>query len=313
MLRRFLPISLLVILALLVPVPSLPAAASLPTAPSAEPQGRLVIHFLDIGQGDAELIKLPDGRTILIDSGDRGAPTVDLLQQLGVTQIDLAIASHPHTDHMAEMRDIMAAIPVKDFWDAGFNHPTTSYRRMLEEIDERNIGYYNPKRGGRRTFGDITLEVLNPSRSGFVNNNPNNASIVVRLTYGSKRFLFTGDTELEAWEQILETQRDKLDSDLLKAAHHGSHNGTTEALLDAVTPSLVTISCGMRNAHGHPHAPVMNLLRDRQNDIRLLRTDLHGTITVTSDGNSINVETEREADANRLYRTGRQLAPRRGR
>ena len=103
--------------------------------------GKLVVHFLDIGQGDSEVIELPDGETILIDSGDRAAPTVDLLQKYRVRQIDLIIATHPHSDHMGEMRDVMRAFKVQEFWDSGFNHPTKTYTDMLQEIKDRGIKF----------------------------------------------------------------------------------------------------------------------------------------------------------------------------
>src|SRR5262249_40169719 len=158
--------------------------------------GKLVIRFLDIGQGDAELIQLADGQTILIDSGDRGAPTVDLLKQYGVKQINLAIATHPHADHIGEMRDILRAFKVDEFWDSGFNHSTATYANMLQEIKDRGIKFSTPKQGESRKFGDALIEVLHPGND-LPDDNPNNASVVVRLTFGGKRFLFTGDAEKE--------------------------------------------------------------------------------------------------------------------
>jgi len=154
-----------------------------PPLPERTPgTGRLVAHFLDIGQGDAELIDLPDGERILIDSGDRGAPTVDLLRRYGVKQIDLIISTHPHSDHIGEMRDVMRAFKVEEFWDSGFNHPTKTYGDMLQEIKDRGIKFATPKRGDLRRFGDVLLEVLNPAGEP-PDDNPNNASIVVRLTF----------------------------------------------------------------------------------------------------------------------------------
>src|SRR5713226_56251 len=103
--------------------------------------GKLVIHFLDVGQGDSELIQLPDGETMLIDSGDRGAPTVDLLRKYSVKEISLIIATHPHSDHIGEMRDVMRAFKVREFWDSGFKHPTRTYGDMLTEIKDEGIKF----------------------------------------------------------------------------------------------------------------------------------------------------------------------------
>jgi competence protein ComEC len=286
-----------------------------PQKPEPGPvSGKLVVHFLDIGQGDSELIELPDGETILIDSGDRGAPTVDLLQKYGVKQLDLIIATHPHSDHMGEMRDVMRSFKVQEFWDSGFNHPTKTYSDMLQEIKDRGIKFATPKRGDLRKFGDVLIEVLNPSDE-LPDNNPNNASIVVRLTYGAKRFLFTGDAEMSeastkpsAWEQMLETERDKLHADLLKAAHHGSSNGTTREVLDAVNPSIVTISCALGNDYHHPHPKVMRILEEAGNQVKLYRTDLEGTITAVCDGTTIEMSSDKQIAGERLYLTGDEVA-----
>jgi beta-lactamase superfamily II metal-dependent hydrolase len=268
--------------------------------------GQLVIRFLDIGQGDAELIQLADGQTILIDSGDRGAPTVDLLKKYGVKQINLAIATHPHSDHIGEMRDVLRAFKVDEFWDAGYNHPTATYSNMLQEIKDRGIKFSTPKQGETRQFGDALIEVLHPA-GDLPDDNPNNASVVVRLTFGGKRFLFTGDTEVQSWQQMLASEKDKLRADLLKAAHHGSSNGTTADVLAAVRPSIYTISCAVGNDYHHPHPKVVDML-ERDKSIQVYRTDLQGTITATCDGKTIEMSTEKQVAADRLYLTGDEVA-----
>ncbi|HWP43915.1 MAG TPA: MBL fold metallo-hydrolase, partial [Blastocatellia bacterium] len=282
--------------------------------------GRLVIHFLDVGQGDAQLIQIPSGETVLIDSGDSGKPTVDLLKRFGVTKLDLVIASHPHQDHIGEMRDILREFDVSEFWDSGFPHPTRTYREMLQEIRGRGITFKQARRGDTRQIGDALLEVLHPGPTFPNDENPNDASVVVRLTYGSRRFLFTGDAEIpegqgksSAWRQMLDWQRDLLRADLLKMAHHGSSNGTTAEILDAVRPSIVTISCAAGNDYHHPHPRVMRLLRERDDSISVYRTDLGGTITATTDGSTIEVSSERQVARDLLYRTGDEVAGRENR
>ncbi len=280
-----------------------------PQEPESVPgpvSGKLVIRFLDIGQGDAELIQLPTGETILIDSGDRGKPTVDLLKSYGVKEINLAIATHPHADHIGEMRDVMRAFKVHELWDAGFNNPTSTYANMLQEVKAQGVKFSTPKRGESRRFGDVLIEVLNPGPV-LPDDNANNASIVVRLTFGSKRFLFTGDAEVQSWQQMLDTEKDKLRADLLKAAHHGSSNGTTKDILDAVRPSIFTISCAVGNDYHHPHPKVVDLLERNQN-IKPYRTDLQGTITAICDGNSIEMSTEKQVATDKLYLTGDEVA-----
>jgi beta-lactamase superfamily II metal-dependent hydrolase len=274
---------------------------------------KLVVRFLDVGQGDSELLQLPGGENILIDSGDRGAPTVELLRKYGVKQIDLIIATHPHSDHIGEMRDVMRAFRVSEFWDSGFNHPTKTYADMLEEIRDRGIKFATPKRGDMRKFGEVLLEVLNPS-TDLPDDNPNNASIVVRLTFGARRFLFTGDAETyesrkpSAWGQMIADKGDELRADLLKAAHHGSSNGTTREVLDAVNPSIVTISCAAGNDYHHPHPKVTGMLEQARDQITLYRTDLEGTITAVCDGNSIEMSADKQVARDLLYLTGDEVA-----
>jgi competence protein ComEC len=269
--------------------------------------GRLVVRFLDIGQGDCQLIQLPDGGTILIDSGDRGKPTVELLRKYGVNAIDLMIASHPHADHIGELRDVLREFNVKEFWDSGFtDNPTKTYTDMLVEIKKQGVKFVAPKQGVTRQFGDVTLEVLNPP-ARFIDDHTNNASLVVRLTYGNKRFLFTGDAEIESWKKMLASEREKLRADVLKSAHHGSSNGTTKEILEAVNPSIYTISCAAGNEYHHPHPKVVDLLERRRN-IQVYRTDLGGTITAVCDGNSIEMSTEKEIAQNLMYATGDEVA-----
>lgn len=272
--------------------------------------GKLTVRFLDIGQGDAELIQLPSGETIVIDSGDRGSATVEMLKKYGVREIDLLIATHPHADHIGEMRDIMRAFKVKELWDSGFPHTTKTYADMLQERKDQGIKFLKPKRGDTRKIGAALLEVLNPSND-LADDNENNASLVVRLTFGNMRFLFTGDAEKESWQQMIASERDRLRADLLKSAHHGSSNANNEDILDAVNPKIITISCAEGNGYHHPHPKVMRLLREREG-IRLYRTDMEGTITATSDGKTIEVTTEKQVSKTDLYLTGDELAARAG-
>jgi competence protein ComEC len=213
------------------------------------------------------------------------------------------------------MRDVMREFEVAEFWDAGFSeNPTRTYREMLEEIRSRGIKFKAVRRGETRAIGQAVLEVLNPGPQ-FSSENPNDASIVVRLAYGSKSFLFTGDSEItpprgksSAWQEMLETQRGKLRADVLKAAHHGSSDGTTLDIIEAVRPSLVTISCEAGNEYHHPHPRVVDLLERNQGTIKVFRTDLQGTITAVCDGQSIEVSTEKQVTEDRLYLTGDEVA-----
>lgn len=276
--------------------------------PVPEPStNKFIARFLDVGQGDSELIQLPDNQNILIDSGEHGSPTVDLLKRYGVRTLNLVIATHPHSDHIGEMRDVMRSFKVDEFWDSGFNHPTKTYSDMLQEIHDRGIRYVTPKRGYSRQIGDATLDILNPGAS-FLDDQPNDASIVVLMTYRQTKFLFTGDAEVPAWKQMISEEKEKLHCDVLKAAHHGSSNGTTEEIIEAVGPTLLTISCGRGNDYHHPHPSVVRMLERQSSRINVYRTDLEGTVTATSDGERIEVSVERPVVGNQLYLTGDEVA-----
>lgn len=273
---------------------------------------QLEVHYLDIGQGDAILVRLPGGDDLLIDSGDPNSRVVEKLRARGVRRLALAVASHPHADHIGEMVEVLRAFPVALFWDSGFPHPTRTYEKLLEEINSRGIEYQQPRAGERKQLGQVAIEVLHPAPGPPLDDNPNNSSIVMRLSYGDKRFLFTGDAELAAWGKMFRERRGLLRADVLKAAHHGSSNGTTSGVLSNVRPSIVVISCGLGNSYHHPHPRVMRLLRAAARRIELYRTDLHGDITIKTDGQNLRVETEKEPPANMLYLNGDSTAERLG-
>lgn len=271
--------------------------------------GKLTARFLDVGQGDCELLQLPGGETVLIDSGDSGAPTVDMLKQYGVKEIDLIIATHPHQDHIGEMRDIMRAFKVKEVLDSGFPHSTRTYAAMLEEVRSRGIKFSTPKRGETRNIGAVKFEIVNPrSADEFIDENPNNASVVVRVTFGGNTLLFTGDAEVEAWADMIEATPGTLRAELLKGSHHGSSNGTTKEILEAVRPSIYVISCKVGNDYHHPHPRVVDLLEQRRRDIRVYRTDIQGTITAVCDGKTIEMSTDKQVSQDQLYLTGDEAA-----
>lgn len=290
------------------------AAASCSTcrrAPSPAPaEAGLIVRFLDVGQGDAALLEIAGGQKVLIDSGPSEAPTVELLRRLGVKRLDLVIATHPHEDHIGRMRDIVRQFEVGEFWDSGFVHPTRTYREMLEEIKRRGCKLLLPRRGYRRQLGPASIEVLHPSEP--LPDEANNASLVIKVTYGAHSFLFTGDAELPAWREILSSaSRDELRADVMKAAHHGSSNGISEEILEAVQPSAVIISCGMGNDYHHPHPRTIKLLASRRGAVKLYRTDLQGTITAATDGQNLEITTEKLVAQDALYLTGDEVAGRR--
>ena len=258
---------------------------------------------MDVGQGDAQFIQLPSGENILIDAGEHSSNIAEKLKSFRVNDLALVVATHPHSDHIGGMREVLRNFQVHEFWDAGYPHTTPAYENMLEEIVARSIDFKTPRRGYIRSFGGVTLEIIHPPE-GRDYSDINDSSLVILLSYGENRFLFAGDACEQAWQDIISAGQSSLKANLLKLPHHGSSTGTTRELLDSVKPEIVTISAALGNDYHHPHPKVMRLLKQRADSITIYRTDLQGTITATSDGKNIQVNTERQAASDSLFFTG---------
>ena len=247
-------------------------------------QGELTVHYIDVGQGDAILIKLPSSN-ILIDGGNRGTTTLNYLRNQGVKTLDLVIGSHPHADHIGGLINVFESITVKEVIDPGVPYTTKTFEDYLLTIDRKNIKFTEGRAGMTRSLTDgATLKVLHPSSPS--SNQVNDASVVTRLTFGEISFIFTGDAEQSSERQIINRGYD-LKGTILKAGHHGSNTSTTQAFLNAVSPEVAIIMCGANNSYGHPHQETLKRLADAKVDV--YRTDINGTIIVTTDGKTYSV------------------------
>lgn len=263
----------------------------------------LEIHYIDVGQGDCSLI-LWEGASMLIDSGEsQYADTVlTYLEEHGVDKLDYIIATHPHSDHMGGMAEIISSIDTdKVIAPKTTNEmtPTTNtYRDFLNALSAKAIKLSAAKTGTVHTLSGTTAASVSKQPPRFEILAPvddyddlNNYSIMLRLTYGSTSYLFTGDIERQAERDVLETGAE-LDADVLKVAHHGSSSSTCEEFYEAVSPQICVISCGENNDYGHPHAEVVELID--ASGAEKYQTDRHGTVVVYSDGKEIFVRTEKE-------------------
>lgn len=260
-------------------------------APSAP--GDTLVYFLDVGQGDCELIRLKTGENILIDAGtpDTAQKLVSVLKQLGVEKIDLLVATHPHADHIGGMTRVVESFPIGKVYMpkvADSQIPTTAtYENLLKEIESKNLKITAAK-GGMTVLenGDEKLETLAPNSSKY--DDLNNYSIVLKLTCGEKSVLFAGDAQTDSEKEMAAKGYD-LKSDVLKCGHHGSSTSTCAAFLKAVSPSAAVISCGVDNDYGHPNKTVLSRLEKA--GVTVYRTDQQGTILARCDGKDIKFST----------------------
>ncbi|MDR1966315.1 MAG: MBL fold metallo-hydrolase [Synergistaceae bacterium] len=246
----------------------------------------LTLYAFDVGQADSYLFHFPDGTNVLVDAGTRksGPSLASRLRRLGVEKIDIAVATHPHEDHIGGMAEIIKEFPIERFWDSGYNHGSEVQRSMLESIRDKRIRFERPKAGHREPIGDALIEVIAPAKAiRGTNSDANNNSIVLRVTYKDVSFLMTGDMEEAERRSVGKFPR----ATVLKIAHHGSANGTDERFLKEVSPDIAILSYGRGNSYGHPHRKVTDLLR--KYGVRAYST-ADGEVRLETDGRTITAE-----------------------
>lgn len=243
----------------------------------------LEVHFLDVGQADCTFIT--DGEhNLLIDAGtdDQGTKIQAYLTKRGVDKLDYLILTHPDSDHIGSADVIITKFPCDKIFISGKNGTTKTAARVEEALAYRNYKPVVPTLGDIYPFGDASITILGPDGEY---EDTNDSSVCFRLDYGDTSFLFTGDASEKAEEDMVARWGNNLHVTVYKAGHHGSTHSSNEGFMDLVDPEYAVISCGEGNSYGHPHARVLNLLRE--NGIKTFRTDEQGTIVATSNGNTI--------------------------
>jgi competence protein ComEC len=249
-----------------------PAVAAPPFCPLTDSLG-VLITFFDVGQGDAALVESPGGRRMLIDGGPSAQTVARELRALGVSRLELAVASHNHLDHIGGLPTVLNAFSVANVMDNGMPATTAVYRRLLGAMQSSGARRLEPT---ARTLqlDAVAVRVLPPDPGARTQNN---ASVGLLVSLGAFRAIFTGDAETQALEHWL--ARDSIPGvTLLKASHHGSANGLTMRWADATRPTIVVIPVGAGNSYGHPAPSVVR--RWEQVARTVLRTDRDGTVRV---------------------------------
>ncbi|MDO9399303.1 MAG: MBL fold metallo-hydrolase [bacterium] len=246
---------------------------------------KLEVNFLDVGQGDAILIKAPAGQNILIDGG----PDRKIIKRLGENlnwwdkQIDLMILTHPHDDHASGLIEVIKRYRVKEIAYSGVVHNSPNYLVWLKLVQEQKIKLTIIDRPQTVKLSDnCRLEMIYPQTSllGQEVENLNNSSMAIRLVYGKTKFLFVGDLEELIEKELLNSKID-LTANVLKVGHHGSDTSSSQVFLEKIKPQLAIISVGLKNDFGHPSLRIIKRLE--RLGIKVLRTDQLGTIKLISD------------------------------
>jgi beta-lactamase superfamily II metal-dependent hydrolase len=260
------------------------AAAAAPLAPN-----EVRVHYIDVGQGDAILVQSARN-AVLIDGGDaKAAPALlGYLRSADVTALDYVVATHPHSDHIGGLPQVVRQFAVKGVIMPDAVHTSVTFEKLISAIEKKGIGITVPKAGDTFAAGIIKFTVLAPERKF---KELNNMSVVLRMVHGETAFLFAGDAEDKSEREMLKSRRN-LRSDVLKAGHHGSRSSTTAAFLDAVGPSAVVVSCGKGNSYGHPHAETLEKVAEKRRNIKLFRTDEDGTVVIVTDGRRVTLPAE---------------------
>jgi competence protein ComEC len=276
-------------LAILIWLPSVPIGNS----------GLVELHVLDVGQGDAILLRTDRGRWILFDAGpawqtgDAGRSVIDPYLQHRGGRLETFVLSHPHTDHVGGAASVFRAMHPHDYWDAAFAGGSQGYIASLKTAESEGIAWHRVHPGNDLTYDGVRIQFLAPDSAWTVSlHDPNLASTIALVSYGSVRFLLVGDAEKPEEDWLLAHAGDELHADILKVGHHGSSTSTSDAFLSAVHPRAAIISVGAHNIYHHPSPDIVRALT--LSGAEVLRTDESGTIVARTDGHTIELEARGE-------------------
>jgi len=250
----------------------------------------LSVTFIDVGQGDSCWLHLPNSDNVLVDGGRSqvGPTVVAYLNEHGVSDIELMVATHGDADHIGGLIGVLASMPVAEAWLNSQTCTTLTCQEFYQALADNGVATTTVMMGESYSWGEVTGRVLNPLEPLYADDNEN--SVVLRVSYGSVDFLLTGDAETGAENRML-TSGHPLGAEILKVAHHGSSSSSSSAFLSAVSPEVALISVGP-NQYGHPTEQTLGRLQEA--GATIYRTDEHGTIVITTDGATYSVSPSQE-------------------
>ena len=262
--------------------------------PMPIPEGSAAVHYIDVGQGDATLIIAPTGETMLIDAGER-EEAAEYLEKNHITKLDYFVITHYDFDHIGGADEVLELCEVKNVLASDYEPHNATGKKLITLIEEEGADFRHPDQGDVFMLGDIKIEVLTKALTASNKySDENENSIVTMMTFGETKFLFTGDAEKKREGEIIDSYGKKLDADVYKAGHHGANNASSAELMALVTPDYGVFSCGVGNKYDHPKQGAIDRVLKYASTI--LRTDLHGDILITTDGETLTYQTEKTTD-----------------
>lgn len=280
------------------PPPSAFAQATASQNPQSGAAETMDVFVLDVGQGDSVFLRSPSGKTMLVDAGEADEfGVIDaFLKAQGVTRLDVVVATHPHSDHIGAMYKVIKAYGVGNFYMPDVAHTTSGFEKMMNALEKNEVRVKRAQANGESYIpwsDEVTVRILSPIAGGdYDESDLNSLSAVLHVSFAGSSILLTGDAEAPSEQQMLDAyDASVLRATVLKAGHHGSSASSADAFLDAVSPEIAVISCGLHNDYGHPHKETLKRFAAR--NMKVFRTDRMGTVHLLFTAEGVSVETQK--------------------
>ncbi|MDP4088089.1 MAG: ComEC/Rec2 family competence protein [Bacillota bacterium] len=251
-------------------------------------KGELKVHFIDVGQADSILVQQGNA-AMLVDGGNNedGPGVKCYLEQQKITQLDYVVGTHAHEDHIGGLDTVINSFKVGKVYFPKQTATTATYKDFVKAVKNKGLSFTAPVVGDTFKLGDATCTIIAPNGTSY--EDPNDYSIVIKVTYGNNSFLLTGDAEAKSEAEIV-AKGMNISADVLKVGHHGSKSSTSQSFLDKVNPRYAVISVGKGNDYGHPTQETLNRLKNK--GVKIYRTDENGTVIAVSNGRDISFKTQ---------------------